>query len=157
MIIWGTKGRRDYLTYGQFHCPKCDAIRRYAHVRVAKYFTLFFIPLFRLETLAEYIECEKCRTAFDPRVLDYRPPTPEQKALIALRRRLENGMPVAMVRNQIIAAGAKPGQADAVMELLLMGKGLRTCQECGFAYCDAVERCSNCGAQLPAAIQESPE
>ena len=40
-------------------------------MRVARYFTLFFIPLFRLKTLGEYIECQACRTAFDLKVLDY--------------------------------------------------------------------------------------
>lgn len=118
-------------------------------MRVAKYFTLFFIPLFRLETMGEYIECETCLTAFDLNVLDYRPPTSEQKVLAVLRHRLEDGMPVKMVRNQLVAGGMEPQQADEVIKLLLMGKGTRVCQECGSAYCDVVEICANCGAQLP--------
>jgi hypothetical protein len=129
-------------------------------MRVARYFTLFFIPLFRLKTLGEYVECQACRTAFDPKALNYRPPTSTQKALIALRRRLEDGMPVAMVRNQIVSGGTPPEQADALVEMLLMGKGIRTCHECGNTYCDVVTICSNCGAQLsPAhevALESSP-
>lgn len=157
MIIWGTKGRRQQVTQGQFHCPKCDTDRRYAHMRVARYFTLFFIPLFRLKTLGEYIECQACRTAFDLKVLDYRPPSSTQKALIALRRRLEDGMPVAMVRNQLVAGGTEPEQTDSLMELLLMGRGTRTCAECGNTYCDVVDVCSNCGARLPVVSQAPAE
>lgn len=34
-----------------------------------RYFTFFFIPLFRLGTLSEYVECQVCRRTYQPGVL----------------------------------------------------------------------------------------
>jgi hypothetical protein len=69
MIIYGHKSREIDLASGQFHCPKCDEQRTYIHKQVARYFTLFFIPLFKIKTLAEYVECQTCRRAFKPEIL----------------------------------------------------------------------------------------
>jgi hypothetical protein len=69
MIIYGHRNREIQVASGQFHCPKCDAQRPYVHKRIARYFTLFFIPLFKFRTLGEYVECQVCRRAFKPAVL----------------------------------------------------------------------------------------
>lgn len=69
MIIYGRKSREIDLASGQFHCPKCDDQRPYIHKQVARYFTLFFIPLFKINTLGEYVECQTCRRAFKPEIL----------------------------------------------------------------------------------------
>lgn len=69
MIIYGHKSREIEVSSGQFHCPKCDDQRPYIHKQVARYFTLFFIPLFKTKTLGEYVECQVCRRAFKPEIL----------------------------------------------------------------------------------------
>lgn len=69
MIIYGKKSREIDVASGQFHCPKCDDQRPYIHKQVARYFTLFFIPLFKIATLGEYVECQICRRAFKPESL----------------------------------------------------------------------------------------
>lgn len=69
MIIYGRKSREIEVASGQFHCPKCDDQRPYIHKQVARYFTLFFIPLFKINTLGEYVECQTCRRAFKPEIL----------------------------------------------------------------------------------------
>jgi hypothetical protein len=73
MIIYGHKSREVEIASGQFHCPKCDDQRPYIHKRVAQYFTLFFIPLFKIKTLGEYVECQVCRHAFKPESLGLAP------------------------------------------------------------------------------------
>ncbi|TVQ53769.1 MAG: zinc-ribbon domain-containing protein [Phycisphaerales bacterium] len=60
MIIWGSKGREKIVARGQFHCPKCRTDAEYTHRRVSRCFTLYFIPLFTLETLGEYGLCHHC-------------------------------------------------------------------------------------------------
>ncbi|MBU1052383.1 MAG: zinc ribbon domain-containing protein [Proteobacteria bacterium] len=40
-------------------CPVCGLARAY-YRRVDQYFTLFFIPLFRVKKGEEYLMCEKC-------------------------------------------------------------------------------------------------
>jgi len=69
MIIYGHKSREIDVASGQFHCPKCDAQRPYIHKQVARYFTLFFVPLFKTKTLGEYVECQVCHRAFKPEIL----------------------------------------------------------------------------------------
>ena len=69
MIIYGSRNREKELGTGHFHCPKCDDERDYVHKRVARYFTLFFIPLFPIKTVGEYGECQGCGRAFKPLVL----------------------------------------------------------------------------------------
>ena len=73
MIIYGHKSREVEVASGQFHCPKCDDQRPYIHKQVAQYFTLFFIPLFKIKTLGEYVECQVCRRAFKAESLGLAP------------------------------------------------------------------------------------
>jgi hypothetical protein len=60
MIIYGYKHREVELGTGKFHCFKCEVQRPYRHKKLVRYFTLFFIPLFPLGTLHEYVECQVC-------------------------------------------------------------------------------------------------
>lgn len=71
MIIWGSKGKEIKVEEGVFFCPRCQRQSRYIHKRLARYFTLYFIPLFQTKNLAEYIECQSCFTPFKPEVLEY--------------------------------------------------------------------------------------
>jgi len=64
IVILGIRDRQVELSSGQFYCPKCDTTRQYKHKRAARYFTLFFIPLFQIETLGEFVECQSCRQTF---------------------------------------------------------------------------------------------
>ena len=73
MIIYGHKSREVEVASGQFHCPKCDDQRPYIHKQVAQYFTLFFIPLLKIKTLGEYVECQVCGRAFKPESLGLAP------------------------------------------------------------------------------------
>jgi hypothetical protein len=75
MIIWGSRAREKQIATGTFYCPSCHASGAYSHQRIARYFTLYFIPLFPTETLGEYIRCMRCSGEFKPVVLTM---TPEQ-------------------------------------------------------------------------------
>lgn len=73
LIIFGTRGVTYATGRGEFHCPGCDARRPYAHKRVRRFFTLYFIPIIPLDVLGEYIECQHCRDTYKPEVLSYDP------------------------------------------------------------------------------------
>ena len=64
MIIYGYKNREIELSSGSFHCSNCGARRLYKHKKIVRYFTLFFIPLFPLGKLSEYVECQVCRRTY---------------------------------------------------------------------------------------------
>lgn len=73
MIIWGTKCSPTTVQQGNFFCPICFDTQAYHQDRVRKLFTLYFIPLFPIENLAEYIECQNCKGTFSLEVLSYDP------------------------------------------------------------------------------------
>ena len=68
MIIWGSTTKNSVMQEGEFYCPRCRDFVPYSRRAVRQYFTLYFIPLFPMGTLAEYIECHQCRGNFEPGV-----------------------------------------------------------------------------------------
>lgn len=73
MIIYGSKTSPTTVNRGTFHCPVCRGSQPYHLERIRKYFTLYFIPLFPTETIAEFVECQRCRGTFHVDVLEYDP------------------------------------------------------------------------------------
>jgi hypothetical protein len=69
MIIWGSKAKEEEIPGGVFYCPVCQADSPFQRIRVSRYFTLYFIPLFPTSTLGEYIRCGSCRGEMRPEVL----------------------------------------------------------------------------------------
>ncbi|MBC7877466.1 MAG: zinc-ribbon domain-containing protein [Anaerolineales bacterium] len=69
MIVYGYRNREIVRGTGDFYCPKCEVQRQYKHKKIVRYFTLFFIPLFPLGTLNEYVECGVCGRTYKPEIL----------------------------------------------------------------------------------------
>ena len=66
MIIYGYRNKEIEQGTGVFQCPTCGDQRTYIRKEIVRYFTLFFIPLFPLGTLSEYVECQVCRRTYQP-------------------------------------------------------------------------------------------
>ena len=116
MIIWGIKGRQKVLDKGTFFCPNCNQTRPYELKRAGNYFSLFFIPLIRIQKLGEYVECQVCKNRFDPKVLG----TASQGTLqlvASTRYALLHGTHPEAARQQLIAKGLDPHSADRVIEM----------------------------------------
>ena len=75
MIIFGTKGVTTTPDRGTFVCPTCGPGNSYAHKRVRRFFTLYFIPVIPLDHLGEYIECARCQGTYHLDVLNFDPET----------------------------------------------------------------------------------
>ena len=71
MVIWGSKGKSKTIGTGSFYCPHCESHQLFKHEEVSKYFTLYFIPLFKTHKLGEYLECQTCLKTFKPEVMEY--------------------------------------------------------------------------------------
>ena len=69
LIIFGTKGVTRTVGTGDFVCPACGRQAPYEHMRLRRYFTLYWIPLIPLDTVAEYVQCLNCRSKLDQKVL----------------------------------------------------------------------------------------
>ena len=70
MIIYGHRTRETDVATGEFYCPRCQTQCTFKQKRVDRYFTLFFIPLFRLGHLGDYVECQTCLTTYKTDVLN---------------------------------------------------------------------------------------
>jgi len=69
MIIYGHRNKEIEQATGVFQCPSCGEQRAYKRIKVARYFTLFFIPLFPLGTVGEFVECQVCRRKYQADIL----------------------------------------------------------------------------------------
>jgi hypothetical protein len=155
MIIWGSKGKADCIQRGQFFCPRCASLQSYEWIRVRKYFTLYFIPLFSTDTLGEYVECKGCLTPFRPEVLEYSPaaghpsgPGPAGQALLdAIARDLESGISLQAMAVTLTRTGMSEQGAAAALFVATEGR-VKTCPRCGVSFKASLRFCSTCGGPL---------
>lgn len=147
MIIWGSRSRHIPLGQGQFFCPRCQAQREYSHSRVARYFHLYFIPLFETGNLGEYVACLACGGEFGAEALNQHQPTQGEQLALATRRDLDGGTPLHMVKQKLINGGMQPQMAKQFLALAAESP-LGHCPKCNFYYRHTVQVCSGCGGGL---------
>jgi hypothetical protein len=116
MLIWGSKGKEKELSQGQFFCPKCNDLRPYKQKRVSKMFTLYFIPLFETKNLGEFVECQVCKSGFDPQILEPNNQT-MFKIVAASRYELLHGNAPADVKAKLMAMGASEESANNIIRM----------------------------------------
>jgi hypothetical protein len=116
-------------------------------VRVARYFTLYFIPLFETEHLGDYVECYGCGVKYLPYVLHERPKPQSEQVVSQVRTELESGIAMQTARTKLIKAGTKPDRATDIVEAAAHGE-MRTCTACKLGYVKCVKACSTCGQSL---------
>jgi uncharacterized membrane protein YebE (DUF533 family) len=73
ILIWGTKGRTSAAGEGEFYCPECRTRHAYTLQEVKRWFTFFFIPIFPMGQLGQYVECDTCKATYNERVLEMDP------------------------------------------------------------------------------------
>jgi hypothetical protein len=149
MIIWGSKGKTKDVGSGFFYCPRCQGRRQYIHKEVGKYFTLYFIPLFRTSMLGEFVECQSCLTPFETSVLNYDHVAADnaQKLLSAIQDEIEAGVPLQAIYGGLIDKGADKDTANTIIAMATKGK-MKVCKSCELVYAPTLRFCSNCGSAL---------
>jgi len=68
-FIIGLTTRTATVDSGMFFCPNEGGNRAYRHLRMRRWFTLFFLPLIPLGQQGELVECQSCGVAYDPDVI----------------------------------------------------------------------------------------
>ena len=58
-----------HINWNHFYCPKCNNVRPYRVKRASIDFTFYFIPIFEIVDLKEFVVCLLCKNGFDPEVL----------------------------------------------------------------------------------------
>jgi hypothetical protein len=155
MIIWGSRGRERIVAQGDFFCPSCKMIRRFTHHEVAKYFTLYFIPLFQTSKLGEYVQCATCLTTYKPEVLsltrayldEVGRQTQLDNALAELEKKLDAGLPLQALAQGLVKSGLSEEMAASVLFRATHGH-FNSCPACGAKYKSTLQFCSACGTQL---------
>lgn len=147
MIIWGTRGREIYERSGSFHCPRCEADQRYDVIRVATYFTLYFIPLFETQSHGHYVKCVGCKGQFKPEVLRVRRPAVNQRPSHSIRDDLDSGMPIELIRTKLASAGVDAESAEKIIAPEI-GDKVNRCEGCNLTFHHKIPRCSYCGGRF---------
>jgi hypothetical protein len=106
VLIWDPKGKVKELFQRQFHCPKCNDLRPYRRKRVSKDYAFYFIPLFETKNLGECVECQVCKSGFDPKIL--KPSNQSLLKLVGTKRyeRLYSNSPEDLT-SRLISEGPK--------------------------------------------------
>ncbi len=147
MLIWSSTGKEIVQDRGDFYCPRCESTEDYKEVRVARYFTLYFIPLFETSTVGEYVECLHCGQKYNVEVLNYEPPSKGDRVLASIRKDLESGTPIQMARTKLTNSGVSEEAAERLVSDA-SGGGLRECRTCNLNFVRSVKRCSACARSL---------
>jgi hypothetical protein len=150
MIIFGSKPRVKTVGNGMFYCPKCQATRHYDHKKGKNYFTLYFVPIFPIGDLGEFVECQTCHMTFQVDVLKLKAPPPKldlATLLNSVKSNLENGQPVEYVLRDLVTAGL---DRDIALNTIKssVGTARRQCSQCGLSYAANVTTCSECNIPL---------
>lgn len=147
IIIFGTRTREKTVASGSFYCPNCNDSRPYEEKEVAQYFALFFIPIFKIEELGRFIQCQKCKKQFNDTVLSYKPPSPMDRLVEIVRHDLDAGTPIEMARQKLANQQVDPKIAEQALKTAV-GTGHYVCPSCNYTYRKTVKQCTNCGRPL---------
>lgn len=113
LLIWGSKVRYNAQGNGTFYCPNEGGDRPYSMMIATKWFTFFFIPIFKTSDLGQFVQCGTCGNQYDPRVLEN--PTSGQ-----LMDNLANSMRQAVV--SIVRADGRIDRQEKAMAVTVMAK-----------------------------------
>ena len=69
MILIGTMNWSSTLNRGMFQCPNCQTRESYRQKTSRPFLTLYFIPVLPIGGLEEFVQCGRCKEAFDPAIL----------------------------------------------------------------------------------------
>jgi hypothetical protein len=104
------------LNKDKFYCPRCFTKRPYINLPLSVKTAFYYIGLFEGGSLDHLVECQACKKAFDPRVLE-----PYNQNLIKLagsaRGEMLLGVSVEDMRSKLISQGQQGDFADKLLSL----------------------------------------
>jgi hypothetical protein len=98
-----------------FFCPKCNGLAPYRVRPPSVDFTFYYLSLFEVRTLHEFVVCQACKKGYDPKIL-----SPGNQSLLKLvgatRYELMRFSPDAL-RSKLIRDGLKEPLVDRLITL----------------------------------------
>ena len=150
VVIYGTKGKIRTIGTGSFYCPRCKTNRSYKHQKISKYFSLYFIPIFPIQNLGEYIECQFCFTPFETSILEINSQESQSEInqfIENLKSKLDEGFPLELLYAFILNDGGSEEVAKTVIAIVSEGK-IKNCDRCDLSYIYSLNYCHECGNPL---------
>lgn len=147
MFILGARPREVEMGTGKFHCPDCAEEQPYLYKRLGRYFTVYKLPVFQIEDLGDFVECQECKQTFTPEVLLYKPPSELKTMVVRVRTDLEAGLPYEQAVESLMSDGMARDTASSLVTLAGAGKA-KSCPNCGAGFAELVMKCTRCGTLL---------
>lgn len=152
MVIYGTKGKKRTIGRGYFYCPRCQVRRFYKHIKVSKYFSLYFIALIPVKNLGEYIECQTCFTPFETSVLELEAPQQRdndvaKKFITHVKHKMNEGLSIQHLYASLVEEGLEEQTIKTILAVVTEGK-IMLCETCEHGYIETLKFCPNCGSAL---------
>lgn len=108
--------RNTGLYTNKFYCPRCFTKRSYINLPISIKTAFFYIALFEGGSLDHLVECQACKKAFDPVVLE-----PYNQNLIKLacaaRDEMLLGLSPEEMKSKLISQGQQGDFADKLISL----------------------------------------
>jgi rubredoxin len=147
-FILGARDRETIIASGYFLCPNCGQLRLYKHKRLARYFTLYFLPIFPLQSLGEVIQCQTCQHTYRLEELQQGSRLiTEGDLLKAVAVELQRGLPFHRLQRRLVDDGLERNEVARILHEVTHGRQ-RTCPQCQFSYLPSIRYCTNCGHAL---------
>lgn len=70
MILIGTIDLSRTRDIGEFYCPSCRVTQSYRLRTRRPFLTLYFIPVVPIGGAEPFVQCDECRSSWDPNVLE---------------------------------------------------------------------------------------
>jgi uncharacterized tellurite resistance protein B-like protein len=102
MTIWGSKARMSAEGGGRFFCPHCDVERAYFDQKVQTYFTMLYVPVFKVGKSSGFIECKTCKSTYAREVLSYDPERDDREFQAHFERAVLDVMILMMISDGAI-------------------------------------------------------
>jgi predicted RNA-binding Zn-ribbon protein involved in translation (DUF1610 family) len=144
MKPFGLRVGREITGRGQFHCPKCMAVRFYQQKHAVKQTFWHFLPFFNdVQVIDEYVECQVCGQTYRMDILEYNPASPTDRLMLSIKYALESGISVNALLDELVCAGMNAvGAAKLVNSANKLQQ--KVCPNCGIEQVGSLLRCKQC-------------
>lgn len=108
------QGKKLYVS--EFVCPNCLVIRPYKLKPMSKGLTFYPIAFLETNEASDGVECQECKNAFDPAILN-RNIQRLLRLAVAAKYQLDQGISPAYLKLQLISDGLQESYADKLIIL----------------------------------------
>ena len=136
--------QQEIAAFGQFHCPKCNAMRYYQQKYATKQTAWHFLPFpGRPRIIDEYVECQACQQTYRLDVLQYNPGSPTDRLMLSVKYALESGSSVDVLLDELVRSGMNAVGAAKLVNAA-NERQQKACPNCGVEQAGSLLRCKQC-------------